>query len=233
MDLSQAMRALESKGKASTKRIYMNHGATEPFFGVSVADMKAILKQAGRDHELALRLYDTKNGDAQYLAGLMANAGAMTKKDLERWAKTATWYMVREYSVAGVAADGPHGWSLGAKWIDAKDAGVQTCGWASLSGCLATRADDELDLDGAAELLARVEARLHASDNRVRYTMNGFVIAAGGWVPALRARATKVAKAIGKVEVDMGGTACSVPDAAQCIAKMAARSTKKRASARC
>ncbi|MEY2744960.1 MAG: hypothetical protein RL112_2 [Planctomycetota bacterium] len=233
MDLAQAMQALESKGKPSTRRIYLKHGAKEPFFGVSVADMKAILKRAGRDHELALQLYDTRNGDAQYLAGLMADAARMKRTDLERWAKTASWYMVREYSVAGVAADGPHGFSLGSKWIDAKDAGVQTCGWASLSGWLATRPDAEIDLGAATRLLARVEADLRGAENRVRYTMNGFVIAAGGYVPALRARATKVAKALGAVEVDMGGTACGVPDAVATIAKMAARGGGKRKSARC
>ena len=63
--------------------------------------------------------------------------------------------MVRECSVPGVAADGPHGWALGSKWIDAKHAGVQTCGWANPSGWLATRPDEELDLGAAARLCAR------------------------------------------------------------------------------
>jgi hypothetical protein len=82
MEPEQAMQALESKGKASTRRIHLNHGAKEPFFGVSVADMRAILKQAGRDHALASRLHDPRNGDAQYRAGLMEDAEAMTRKDL-------------------------------------------------------------------------------------------------------------------------------------------------------
>lgn len=233
MKLAEAMKALEAKGKESTRRIYAAHGAKPPLYGVSVADMKAVLKQAGRDHALALALYDTKNADAQYLAGLMADAQAMTKKDLERWAKTAGWYMVREYSVAGVAADGPHGWTLGLKWIDAKDAGLQTCGWASLSAWYSTHDDDELDLGKAVGLLERVEEEIHGAENRVRYTMNGHVIAAGCFVPALRARAIKAAKAIGKVEVVLGGAGCKVPDAAACIAKMAARPAKKRKSARC
>ena len=233
MNLNAAMKALESKGQASTKRTMMKHGAQEPFFGVRIADMKVLLKATGRDHALALALFDTGNGDAQYLAGLMADAQAMTKKDLERWAKTANWFMVREYTVAGVAADGPHGWSLGLKWIDAKDTNLQACGWSTLSAWLSTHADEELDLKQVQQLLERVEAKLHAADGRVRYTMNGYVIAVGCWVASLRTRALQTARALGKVEVDFGETYCTVPDATAYITKLAARPPKKRKTARC
>jgi hypothetical protein len=65
--------------------------------------------------------------------------------------------------------------------------------------------------------------------------MNGFVIAVGGAVVPLTARAKAVAKAIGKVEVDMGGTACTVPDAARYIAKIESmgRLGRKRKTAMC
>jgi hypothetical protein len=65
--------------------------------------------------------------------------------------------------------------------------------------------------------------------------MNGFVIAAGCFVPALTAKAKTVGRAIGKVEVDMGGTSCQVPDAVAYIEKVvkAGRAGRKRKSARC
>jgi hypothetical protein len=51
------------------------------------------------------------------------------------------------------------------------------------------------------------------ADNRIRKTMNGFLIAVGPYVQPLLARAKKSARAIGPVAVDMGDTACKVPDA--------------------
>jgi hypothetical protein len=65
--------------------------------------------------------------------------------------------------------------------------------------------------------------------------MNGFVIAVGSYVPALAAKAKAVGKAVGHVEVDMGGTSCRVPDAVAYIEKVekAGRQGKKRATARC
>ena len=84
-------------------------------------------------------------------------------------------------------------------------------------------------------MLGRVKAEIGSAANRVRSCMNGFVIAVGGYVAPLNAKAKATAKAIGKVEVDVGDTDCKVPDALTYIAKMEARGTlgKKRKSAMC
>ena len=97
------------------------------------------------------------------------------------------------------------------------------------------RPDEELDLDKLSELLDRVSRDIHQSQNRVRYTMNGFVIAAGSYVKGLTNKANKVATSIGKVSVDMGGTTCKVPLATTYIKKIEDKGYigKKRKSARC
>ena len=76
---------------------------------------------------------------------------------------------------------------------------------------------------------------IHAAPNRVRYAMNGFVIAVGSYVAPLSADAVAAAKKIGEVTVDMGDTACQVPDAAAHIDKARQRGTigKKRKTVRC
>jgi len=55
--------------------------------------------------------------------------------------------------------------------------------------------------------------------NRVRHSMNNFVIAAGTYVTALSSKAKAAATAIGTVSVNMGNTACKVPDAMVYIKK--------------
>ena len=65
--------------------------------------------------------------------------------------------------------------------------------------------------------------------------MNHFVISVGGYVQPLLKDAKRVAKSIGKVEVDMGNTSCKVPVATDYIAKLEStgRIGKKRKSAKC
>jgi len=95
--------------------------------------------------------------------------------------------------------------------------------------------DAELDLKELKRLLQRVEKTIHEAPNDVRYAMNSFVISLGGYVKSLTDDALRVAAKIGPVSVDMGSTACEVPDAAEYIRKIQKRGTigKKRKSAKC
>lgn len=235
MNVETIMKQLEAMGSEQTRKTFSRHGAPAKMFGVKVGDMKTIVKQVKKNHELSLKLYETGNSDAMYLAGLIADEAKITAADLERWAKKAPWHMISEYTVAWVAAESKHGWALAQKWIDSPVEQVATAGWSTLANWVSLKPDSELDLPELKKLLARVEKSVHKEQNRVRYTMNNFVIAVGSYVTALNAEAKKVAAKIGEVSVDMGGTACKVPLATEYIAKVESmgRVGKKRKMARC
>jgi len=235
MTAQQVLAELQKLGSEQTKQTLLRHGAREPLFGVKIGDTKPLRKKLKGDHDLALALFDTGNYDAMYLAGLVCDPPRMTKGQLKKWAKTAKSPGIAEYTVAWVAAESGHGAELAREWIDSKDERVASAGWSTLSGVVALTPDADLDLDELADLLGRVERRVHEAPNRVKYTMMGFVIAVGGYVVPLTARAKAAAKAVGPVEVDMGDTACKVPDAAAYIAKIEAAGKRgaKRATVRC
>ncbi|MBI3821155.1 MAG: hypothetical protein HY289_00575 [Planctomycetes bacterium] len=158
----------------------------------------------------------------------------MTKKDLQKWIENATWGMVAEYTVPWVAAASPHGREMALKWMASKDEAIASAGWGTYSSLLATKENDDLDLDEVKKLLGRVAESIHDQLNRVKYSMNNFVIAVGGWVKPLNKLAKQTALAIGPVQVDLVG-ACTIPYAPDQIKKMEARGTlnKKRKSPKC
>ena len=211
MELQEVMDYLESKGSEQTRKIYMKHGAPSKFFGVKVADMKPLLKKERNNHSLAMELYATGNADAQYLAGLIADSSAFSKQDLKDWALNAGWYMVSEYSVAWNVAESQHCMEICKEWINSDSEILQESGWASLSSHIIVTANEDLELDYLVSLLDRVEKEVHTAYNRVRYCMNGFVIALGGGVPELTEQCKEVGERIGKVDVNVGDTSCKVP----------------------
>ncbi|MEO1260137.1 MAG: DNA alkylation repair protein [Bacteroidota bacterium] len=235
MTVNEIMAELKEYGSEKTKKIFMKHGAKEPFFGVKVGDLKKIVKKVKKNHDLSLALYDTGNGDAMYLAGLIADEKKISKKDLNNWVEKAEWQMISEYTVAWIASESDHGMALALDWIDSEKEHVAACGWSTLSSLMSIKKDEDLDLDKFRGLLDRVKKTIHDQPNRVKYTMNGFVIAAGSFVAELTEQAKKTAEAIGKVNVDMNGTACKVPPAGQYIQKVAdmGRVGKKKKMARC
>lgn len=235
MTVQEVMQQLESMGNESTKNVLVKHGAKEPFFGVKVADLKKILKKTKKNHELSLELYATGNSDAMYLAGLMADEKQITKEQLQDWADKAYWSYLNEYAVPWVASETDFGFELGLEWIASKEEKFAIAGWATLASYASVRKDEELDIKAYNDLLDKVGNEIHNAPNRVRYVMNGFVIAIGSYIAELTSKSQEIAAKIGKVSVEMNGTACKVPLATDYIQKVIDKDRigKKRKTARC
>lgn len=235
MTLDEVMHELAAKATPSTKKTYLRHGAPEPVFGVRIGDLKPLQKRLKGQQHLALELYATRNSDAMYLAGLIADGSQMTKKQLDQWVNGATWHMISGCTVPWVAAEHPQAISIASKWIDSKKELVATAGWATLCSVVATIADEKLPIDTLSELLDRAVLTLKTSANRVRYAMNNYVISVGTYVAPLADKAMAVARQIGVVDVDMGNTDCQVPEAASYIvkARRGAKVAPKRKTTRC
>ncbi len=229
------MTELEAMGSAQTKKIYLRHDAKEPVYGVKIADLKVLQKKIKGDQELALQLFDTGCGEAQYLAGLVADGKRMTAQQVQHWVESAEWGMVSEYACVWVASEHPDGLKLALQWIESDDEKVAAAGWNTLSALAAITPDDKLPLKQFSSLLDRVAKTLHASPDRVKYTMNGFVIACGTYISELGEKAIVTARKVGKVDVDMGDTSCKVPDAESYIIKCRRGNSvaPKRKSTRC
>lgn len=231
----EVLQLLEAAGDAQTKKTLMKHGAQEPFFGVKVAELKKILKKTKKNHELSLALYATGNSDAMYLAGLMADEKQITKTQLNDWASQAYWSYLSEYTVPWVAAETDFGFELGLEWIESDMECIACAGWSTLASFASLNENDKLDIETYKKLLIRAGNEVHEAKNRVRYVMNGFVIAVGSYVPELTKMAQEIAAKIGKVSVEMNGTACKVPLASTYIQKVIDKDRigKKRKTARC
>ncbi len=235
MSAKAIVEEIRKLGRDSYKKVLFNHGVKEPCFGVKIEDLKKIQKRIKKDYRLALELYETGNYDAMYLAGLIADPGQMTKADLQRWAEKAYGGSLPGYTVAGVAADGTHGWEMGLKWIDSDKECVAISGWSTLAAVTSVKVDAELDQQELKRLLQRVERTIHEAPDRVRYTMNAFMIALGSYVKSLTPLVMKVAEKIGRVHADLGNNSCQVPFVPDYIRKVEARGRigKKRKTARC
>ncbi len=235
--VASIMAELKKKGSEKTRKIYARHGmATDNMFGVSVADLKVIAKTMKGQQALACELYATGNLDAMYLAGMVANGSQMTTKELNAWAEgAANLQMISEYTVPWVTVENPHGRDLAMQWIKSKKEHVASSGWCTYSGLLATKPDEDLNLAEIEKLLETVVSGIKDPRNRVRYTMNGFVISVGAYVKPLLKQAKAAARQIGAVSVDVGDTACKVPLATAYIEKIeaAGRVGQKRKTIRC
>lgn len=234
MTAAAILEEIRPLGRESYRSVLLNHHAGEPIYGVKIEELKKIVKRIRRDYQLALDLYDTGVYDARYLAGLIADDARMTPRDLQHWVDGACLPLAGSI-VAAVAAGSPHAVEMAQRWMASDRETTAVAGWATVSALVSVVPDSGLDIPWLQSLLAKVPAEIHQAPNKVRYQMNSYVIAAGSFVKELTGPALAAARSMGAVTVDMGRTACQVPDAASYIYKVEARGTigKKRKSAKC
>lgn len=221
MSCDDVMHELERLGTAQNRKVYARHGVGEAMFGVSFADLDKLQRKIKQHHALALELWATGNHDARILATKVADPQAMKRKDLESWAKDLDCYVIAD-ACSNVGAASPHGRELADKWIASKNEWIGQAGWNIVSR-LATTEENGPEDEYFLSLLTTIEKRIHSCQNRVRYAMNGAMIAIGGRNQRLRKAALAAAGKVGRVEVDHGETGCKTPDAAAYIERIWAR----------
>ncbi|MFD2863809.1 hypothetical protein [Mucilaginibacter antarcticus] len=83
--------------------------------------------------------------------------------------------------------------------------------------------------------MSNIVSTIHQAPNRVKYSMNGFVIALACYVSELTEEAKVASETIGAVTIDMNGTACKTPNIADQILKLQNRGSlgKKKKTVKC
>jgi 3-methyladenine DNA glycosylase AlkD len=211
---------LKSMGSEQTCKTYRKHGIQNEMYGVSYANLKALNKKIKRDHQMALNLWESGNHDARVLATMIADPKSADDAMLESWVNDMGNYTITD-AVSGYVAKTPLAREKMEAWVHSDDEWIGTAGW-NILGQLAMN-DSSLPDSYFESYLDIIQRDIHTRKNRVRYAMNGALIAIGMRNDLLEARAMEVAKAIGMVEVDHGETNCKTPFAPEYIQKARAR----------
>ncbi|RMH69917.1 MAG: DNA alkylation repair protein [Gemmatimonadetes bacterium] len=223
MTYEEAMHALEAAGTAQNRKVYQRHGVPEPVFGVSYANLDKLKKQIKVDHALATALWASGNHDARVLATKIADPQQADDTLLDQWVTDLNNYVICDALSAYVAKTALAQTKM-EQWVLAEEEWIGSTGWNVLAH-LAMK-DKKLPDAYFEAYLPQIEARIHQSKNRIRYAMNGALIALGLRSDALAEKAIAVAERIGTVAVDHGETGCKTPSAVEYIQKGRARKKK-------
>lgn len=210
MELRETLSELRKLGTAQTVKIYRRHGASGDVYGVSFANLNKLAKKLGTDPKLAAELWQTGNFDAMTLATIVADPAGFSSRDLDAWVRAIDSYPVADYFVSRLVMRTTHAAARASVWSGRRAEFTRRCGFHLARRLAEQGAEDEAFF---LPLLARIERETHASPNRARESMNTALIAIGKRGGRLRREARRIAKALGRVEIDHGETSCKTPDA--------------------
>lgn len=89
---------------------------TERALGVSLPALRAIARRTGRDHALALALWESGVHEARILAALVDDPAAVTKRQAERWARDFDSWDVCDCVCSALFDRAPFAWEKAREW---------------------------------------------------------------------------------------------------------------------
>jgi 3-methyladenine DNA glycosylase AlkD len=162
--------------------------------GVPVAELRALAKELGRSHELALGLWDSGAHEARILASLVEARDRVDEAQLDRWvADLGSWDLCDQFC-QNLVRHTPFAWTKALEWSGRPEPFVKRAGFATMAGLAVSdkRADDER----FAAFLQAVAER--ADDERpiVRKGASWALRQIGKRNPSLRESAVAIARAL-------------------------------------
>ena len=221
-ETKQIFAQLKKAGSAQTRKTYGRHGVTGEMFGVSYADLGRLKKKIKVNHEMAIELWETGNHDAQVLASMIADPDQATVKQINDWASSLNNYVITD-AFSKYVHETKFADKKMTQWMNARKEYLPVCGWTLLALKATKESEPDSNFDA---YLETIEASIHSERNRTRQAMNNALIAIGIRNSKMEKKAIRVARKVGKVEVDHGDTSCKTPDAESYIKNARSRAKK-------
>jgi 3-methyladenine DNA glycosylase AlkD len=102
-------------------------------FGVTVANVRALGKRLGRDHALALALWDSGWYEARLLAAFVDDPAAVTPAQMDRWARSFENWADCDTVCFHLFDKTPHAWGRVRAWAPRKEELVRRAAFALLA----------------------------------------------------------------------------------------------------
>lgn len=219
MTVKEILEQLKSLGDDARRAHNTKAGAPENQFGVKLGDLRVIAKKIKTDHELALKLWESGNVEAQLLATLIVKPKSLSADELDALTRSTTCAQVAEWLNAYVVPQHPEKEALREKWMRDKDRWAARAGW-HLTASRVNKDPEGLDL-GA--LLDRIEKELAKAKPEVQWSMNNTLGAIGVHHAKHRKRAVAIGEKIGLYKDWPVSKGCIPPYVPVWVAAMAKR----------
>jgi 3-methyladenine DNA glycosylase AlkD len=188
---------LEKHSSAATREGMARYGIpSDNASGVTVADLRRLAKQIGRNHQLALALWETGSYEARMLTPFIDEPARVTAAQMDRWARDFDSWAICDALCFHLFDKTPHAWSKIAKWSDARAEFVRRAAFALLASVALhdKTAPDKPFLDS----LSLIERAATDDRNFVKKAVSWALRGIGKRNPALHTAAVNLASRLAK-----------------------------------
>jgi 3-methyladenine DNA glycosylase AlkD len=133
--VNDTLRLLEKRGTTANREGMARYGiVADKVFGVSVTNIRTIAKGLGKDHNLALALWNTEWYEARMLIPFIDEPEKVTASQMDAWARDFDNWAICDALCFHLFDRTPHNWRTIEQWSKRKEEFVKRAGFALLAG---------------------------------------------------------------------------------------------------
>ncbi len=205
MNFNSIYTELKKCGTDKNVAIFKSQGAKGDLFGVSIADLERLKnevnssgEQKGVNHNVAQKLWNTRNIDARILACMVADPAKINRNEANKWVSVIQYYAIADY-FAKVIAQTRFGLDIMYLWIQSPDEYIKRVGFAILD-YFASNDKSRSDLFFNA-FIQKIKQEIQTSPNWAKDAMKNCLASIAARNEALKKNVILAAQSIGAVEI--------------------------------
>jgi 3-methyladenine DNA glycosylase AlkD len=207
----------ELKGLASEtlRKEYIRNGAPESVLGLKYTYMQFYKKEFGKNHDMAMKLWETQIPEVQILATMIVDQKQLTSELIEKWNHDIDFYLLSDAFIGNILATYKGRLQLANKWIN--EEAEYTLRHAYTIIFMLAKENGFIRDHVFAAYLDRIEQNIQDAPNRAKETMLYSILNIGRRNRPLNTRAIEVLEKIGPVNINHGSTGGITPDVLQIL----------------
>ena len=207
MNKTEAIKLLRQNKNERGIEHWKRRPRTLKSFGIGLTKLRKLAKQIGRDHSLALKLWESDIYDAKVIGLLIDEPKLITREQVEKQVEELKeGFLAHVFSSCdSTLTKTPFVFQLCQDWMDHDCQSRRRCAYGLLYELSRTKKSiDGLDEAFFMERILFIQNNIHSEEKWVRESMNTALMGIGKRTTKLNAAAIKAAKKIGPVNIDYG-----------------------------
>jgi 3-methyladenine DNA glycosylase AlkD len=170
----------------------------EKALGIAIPDLRKLARELGKDHELAVRLWETEIHEARILAGMIDDPGKVTEAQMEAWVHGFDSWDLCDQICGNLFDRTRYAFRKASEWTGREDEFVKRAGFATIAWAAVHRKD--VEDERFAVFLPIIRAESTDDRNFVKKAVNWALRQIGKRSPELNAKAVECAEQIQHID---------------------------------
>ena len=214
MTTTEVLKLLEENKNEKGIKHWENSGDKDmDSFGIGVTQLKKLAKKIGKDHELAMELWEYPNYDVKTISTLIDDPKQVTKKQAEAQVEDAEMWLLSYSYCSNLLSKVDFQKELAVEWTTSGDDIKRRCAYLLLYNI--AKDDKQLNDNFFESYISLIKEKIQVEENLVKDAMNNALLMIGQRNKSLNDKAIEAAKNIGKIDINYGDNSCQPFDVVQ------------------